>query len=166
MTDFASARARARQLTTGRTFEQFEVGQVFDHHWGRTITESDSVAFSTLTLSYTPLYFNVEHARAAGHDRLVVHPTLVFLTVFGLSVEDLSESGGPFLGVDDLTHHRAVLVGETVRARSTVLDARTSDSKPGMGIVTWHTEGLIDGELVVDFRRTNLVRQAGAVSVL
>jgi len=166
MTDFASARARARQLSTGRTFDQFEVGQVFDHHWGRTITESDSVAFSTLTLSYTPLYFNVEHARAAGHDRLVAHPTLVFLTVFGLSVEDLSESGGPFLGVDDLAHHRAVLVGETVRARSTVLDARRSDSKPGMGIVTWHTEGLISGDLVVDFRRSNLVRQAGAVSVL
>lgn len=163
---FAAIRERARLLPKGRSFEDFAPGQTFDHHWGRTVTESDSVRFSTLTLSYNPVYFNVEAAGAQGHDRLVAHPNLVFLTVFGLSVEDLSENGGPFLGVEDLTFHRPVLVGETLSARSRVRDTRTSSSRPGMGIVSWHTEGLAGGEVVIDFIRTNFVRTADAPSVL
>lgn len=165
-TDFAAKMAAARTLTKGHSFEQFTPGQTFEHHWGRTLTESDSIMFTTLTLSYNPMYFNVETARERGHDRLVVHPNLVFLAVFGMSVEDLSENGGPFLGVEDLTFHRAVLVGETVRARSTVRTTRESASHPGMGIVGWHTEGLIGEEIVIDFTRTNLVRTAGAAGVL
>ena len=166
MSGFPGVRDRARLLATGRRFEDFQVGEVFEHHWGRTITESDNVAFATLTLSFTPLYFNGEYARSQGHDRLVVHPMLLFLTVFGLSVEDLSEGGGPFLGVDDLSYHRPVLVGETVYARSTVLSARASSSRPGVGIVSWRTEGLIGGTVVVDFTRSNLVRKQGEESVL
>ena len=166
MTDFEAVRDRAVPQRKGRYFHEFSVGQRFEHHWGRTLTESDSILFSTLTLSFNPLYFNAETARAAGHDRLVAHPNLVFLTVFGLSVEDLSENGGPFLGVAALTFHRPVLVGETVRSRSEVLSARESASRPGVGIVAWHTEGLVGAEVVVDFRRTNFVRTEGAAGVL
>lgn len=164
--DFAAIRERAKLLRKGRSFEDFKPEQTFEHHWGRTLTESDSIRFSTLTLSYNPIYFNLETARADGHERLVAHPNLVFLTVFGLSVEDLSENGGPFLGVEKLTFHRPVLVGETIRARSRVRETRTSQSRPGMGIVSWHTEGLIADEVVVDFVRTNFVRTADAPSVL
>jgi acyl dehydratase len=78
--------------------------------------------------------------------------------VFGLSVEDLSEAGGLFLGVDDLKFHRTVYPGETLSARSTVMDKRESSSRPESGIVSWHTEGHSSrGDLVIDFRRTNLV---------
>jgi len=87
----------------GRTFEDFQVGQRFEHHWGRTLTEADNAIFTTATLAYNPLYFNAEHARAAGHPGVVVNPMLVLCTVVGLSVEDLSEAGGPFLGVDAAT---------------------------------------------------------------
>lgn len=165
-TDFAAKMARARTLTKGHSFEHFEPDQTFHHHWGRTITEADGVLFATLTLSYNPIYFNVDAARARGHDRLVVPPNLLFLVVFGMSVEDLSENGGPFLGVEALTFHRPVLSGETVLARSVVRQVRASDSRPGMGIVSWHTEGLIGDEVVIDFVRTNLVRRAGAAGVL
>jgi len=82
--------ARARKLAKGNLFEGFQVGQVFQHHWGRTLNQSDNTLFSTLTLSYNPLYFNAPYARAHGHPAPVVNPMLVFLTVFGLSVEDLS----------------------------------------------------------------------------
>ena len=86
---------------------------------------------------------------------------LVLCTVVGMSVEDLSEDGGPFLGLEDCTFHRPVYPGDTLTARSTVTTTRTSSSRPGVGIVTWHTEGYDQaGELVVDFVRTNLV--AGA----
>ena len=69
---------------------------------------------------------------------------LVLCTVVGMSVEDLSEYGGAFLGVEDCTFHRPVYPGDTLTARSTVAAARPSNSRPG-GIVTWHTEGYRPG---------------------
>jgi acyl dehydratase len=142
----------------GNHFEDFAVGGVYVHHWGRTLLESDNSTFSSLTLSYHPTYFNRLYARAMGHDDLVVNPMLVFLTVFGMSVEDLSEIGGAFLGVDDLVHHRPVLVGETLTARSTVTAVKQSGSRPHQGIVTWHTEGFAEGaDPVISFLRTNLI---------
>lgn len=153
---------RAKKWPKGNKFEDFAVGQVFEHHWGRTINEGDNSLFSSLTLSYNPHYFNSEFARAHGHPGIVVNPLLVFLTAFGLSVEDLSEAGGLFLGVDALTYHHPVYPGDTLTARSTVTDTRESGSRPDHGIVTWHTEGFNQrGERVIDFRRTNLIIKRG-----
>ena len=145
-------------LRKGRSFEEFEVGREFQHHWGRTLTEGDNALFTTATLAYNPLYFNAEYARAEGHPSTVMNPMLVLCTVVGLSVEDLSEAGGPFLGIDELSFHTPVFAGDTLEASSTVVAARESDSRPEFGIVTWHTEGRNQrGELVVDYKRTNLV---------
>ena len=155
--------ARAVKRRKGNQYEDFHVGQVFDHHWGRTIHDGDNSLFSTLTLSYNPLYFNAEYAKAHDHPGIVLNPMLVFLTVFGLSVEDLSEAGGLFLGVDNLTFHQPVYPGSTLTACSTVTDMRLSESRPNDGIVTWHTQGFDErGELVIDFHRTNLVAKRGA----
>lgn len=123
------------------------------------MNDGDNSLFTTLTLHYNPLYFNAEYAAAHGHDRVVVNPLLVFNTVFGLTVEDLSEGGGPFLGVNELSYHAPVYVGDTLTAKSEVIDKRESKSNPAMGIVTWHTRGLRGTELVIDFKRTNLVRK-------
>lgn len=152
-------RIRAKLWPKGRLFEDFEVGQTFEHHWGRTILEADTVLFSTLTLSFNPLYFNRAFAKAHGHPDIVVNPQLVFNVVLGLSVEDLSEIGGPFLGVFELTYDRPVYPGTTITARSTTTDARRSESNPANGIVTWRTEGFDEaGQRVVSYRRSNLVR--------
>jgi acyl dehydratase len=151
-----------RTWRKGHSYEEFELGREFRHHWGRTINEGDNSLFSTLTLSYNPHYFNAEFARAHGHPGVVVNPMLVFTTVFGLSVEDLSEIGGLFLGVDALTFHRPVYPGDTLTAVSTVVDRRESSSRPESGIVTWHTHGYNQrNEEVIDFRRTNLVAKRG-----
>lgn len=142
----------------GNHYEEFTVGQQFTHHWGRTINESDNSIFSSLTLSYNPQYFNAEFAKAHGHPGIQVNPNLVFLTVFGLSVEDLSEAGGLFLGVDNLTYGPPVYPGDTLTASSTVTDKRESDSRPESGIVTWHTVGRNQrDEQVIEFHRTNFV---------
>ncbi|MBO0730310.1 MAG: MaoC family dehydratase N-terminal domain-containing protein, partial [Acidimicrobiaceae bacterium] len=101
----------------GHHFEDFEVGQVFDHHWGRTFTAGDNALFSTAMCTWLPMYLNVEFARAHGHPDVVVNPMLVLCTVVGLSVEDLSEAGGPFLGLDGCTFHRPVHPGDTLTAR-------------------------------------------------
>lgn len=152
----------ARLLEKGNVLGDFTVGQVFHHHWGRTLTQAENALFSTLTLHFNPLYFNADHARAHGHPDMLLNPLLIFNTVFGLSVEDLSEAGmGPFLGVEGLTHHRPVVAGTTLTARSTVRAKRDTAKWPDFGIVTWHTEGFqSDGALVIDFQRSNLIRRS------
>ncbi len=149
---------KAKLWPKGHLFQDFEVGQTFDHHWGRTIFHHDAVLFSTLTLSYNPMYFNRAYAKAHGHPDIVVNPQLVFNIVLGMSVQDCSEIGGPFLGVFELVYHRPVYPGTTLTARSRTVETRLSNSNPDNGIVTWETEGRDDdGELVVSFRRSNLV---------
>jgi acyl dehydratase len=154
MTDLSSFPTRRR----GNFFEAFEPGRVFDHHWGKTVTAGDASLFASITHAYNPLHFNAETARAEGHPDVVVSPLLVLCIVVGLSVEDLSEVGGPFLGINGCTFHHPVHPGDTLTARSTVIEARESRSRPTSGIVTWRTEGFNQGgELVVDYTRTNLV---------
>jgi acyl dehydratase len=155
-----SLRDRAKPWPRGNRYEDFAVGQEFVHYWGRTLTAADSILFATLTLHYNPLYFNVDLAKAEGHADLVVCPLLLFTTVFGLSVEDLSEGGGPFLGVEKLAYRRPVIVGETVYAFSRVISARETKNRPDYGIVGWHTVGHdSNGEVVIDFERANLVKK-------
>jgi acyl dehydratase len=163
MSDEITAEALRRHsvlLRKGNQFEDMIEGRMFKHHWGRTLTDGDNAAFTSQTLSFCPLYFNEPYARAMGHSGTVVNPLLVFNTVFGLSVEDLSEGGGAFLGVDACEFLHTVHAGDTLTARSTVISARESNSRPGFGIVTWHTEGYNQaGYKVIEFHRTNLVRK-------
>ena len=86
----ARLKARAKLRARGHRYEDFEPGQRFTHHWGRTVTAADNTLFTTLTLHYNPHYTNEAYARAHGHPTTPVNPLLVFNTVFGLSVEDLS----------------------------------------------------------------------------
>ena len=153
---------RAQLRTKGNQYEDFTVGQELVHHWGRTINASDNSLFSTLTLHFNPLYFNLEYAKAHGHPDIVVNPLLVFNTIIGLSVQDLSEMGGPFLGIDNMTFHKPVYPNDTLTAVSTVVDKRLSSSRPKTGIVTWHTKGFNQrDELVIDLHRTNLSLMRG-----
>jgi acyl dehydratase len=150
-------------LAKGNAYEDFAEGQVFEHHWGRTLNEGDNSLFVTAALRFIPLYFNAEYARAHGHPRVVIDPLLVLCTAVGLSVEDLSEAGGPFLGVEDVELVRAVYPGDTITARSEVVAKRESESRPGFGIVTWRTEAHNQhGDPVLRYRRTNLVAKRAA----
>ena len=111
-------------------------------------------------LAFNPLYLNRAYARAHGHPDVVINPHLLFNVVLGLSVEDLSEIGGPFLGVFDLKYERPAYAGVTIVARSETLEARTSTSNPENGIVTWATTGYDEnGDKLLSFRRSNLVRR-------
>jgi acyl dehydratase len=155
----ARLKSQARPWPRGNRFEDFEIGRKFAHHWGRTISQADSQTFSILTLHYNPHYTNEAFAVAHGHPTTPVNPLLVFNTVFGLSVEDLSEGGGPFLGVNKLEFAKPVYPGDTLYAQSEVIAARLSDKRPGYGIATWKTVGTNqNGEVVVSYERSNLVR--------
>ncbi|PZH16100.1 dehydratase [Streptomyces sp. NTH33] len=149
-------------IAKGNKYEDFAVDQTMTHHWGRTLTRADNVAFSTATCAWLPLHLNVEYARSQGHPDMVINPMLVLCTTVGLSVEDLSESGGPFLGIDDCVFLRPVYPGDTITASSRVVEMRPSASKPGVGIVTWHTTACNQhGEPVIELVRTNLVAARG-----
>lgn len=150
-------------VTHGRLYEDFSDGEVLEHHWGRTLTQSDNIAFCSATCHWSPLYLNREFALAEGHRDTVINPLLVLCTAVGLSVEDLSEGGGPFLGVDGAEFLATVHPGDTLSASSVVLERRASASRPGTGIVTWRTEVRNQrGEMVLQYRRTNLVTMRGS----
>jgi acyl dehydratase len=141
-------------------FEDFALGRVFDHAWGRTMNEAETVEFSTMTLHFNRIYFDRPYARGLGFRDIVVNPLLVYNTVMGLSVNDLTEGRGPFLGMQNLRYGVPVFPGDTLTASSEVVARRESDSRPGWGIVTWHSTGRNqDGEVVVDYQRTNLSRK-------
>jgi len=151
-----------RLVPKGNGFERFSPGQRFDHHWGRTFCAGDNALFTTATHGAVPLYVNAEYARAHGHPDTVVNPLLVLCTAVGLSVEDLSEAGGPFLGVNDVSFLQPVYAGDTLTASSEVVSARESEKRPGFGIVTWRTEARNQkGEVVLRYERTNLVAKHG-----
>jgi acyl dehydratase len=144
-------------------FEDFEVGRRFRHHWGRTLSQAESVAFATEFLLHEPAQFNRAFAEHNGLSDILVPPVLVFSLVLGMSVEDLSESGGPFLGADGIEHLLPVHPGDTLYASSEVLERRTSTSRPGFGVVRWRTTGRNQGgHTVIRFTRASLVRMRTA----
>ena len=148
-----------KRIERGLLYEDFTVGQEFDHHWGRTFAASDANLLGNMFMQYNPIFFNDPYAKAMGYSGILIPPMFVFATILGLSVEDLSEAGGPFLGVDDLSFGTPVHAGDTVYARSTVLSQRITKSRPGWGITEWQTRGHNqDGKEVITYSRRNLSR--------
>ncbi len=111
-----------RKIERGHYFEDFEVGHLFKHHWGRTITEGDNSFFSSVTMNFNPIYFNREYAQSLGYKNVVVNHMLVMNVVFGLSVEDLSERAIAHLGYEKMKFGETVYPGDTITSESLVLD--------------------------------------------
>jgi acyl dehydratase len=155
----------SRGLQFGRYFEEFAVGAVFAHSPGKTVTESDNNLFCLLTRNAHPLHSDVEYAKGTQHGRNVVVGTYVFSLVVGMSVADISGKAIANLGYEEVRHDQPVFVGDTLHARTTVLETRPSRSKSDRGIVRVRTEAFNqNGERVLQFTRSVLVpRGAGEV---
>ena len=157
-----SSRSSGPPRSFGRCLEDFEVGAVYQHPLGRTVTEADNVWFTALTMNTNQLHFNDHYAAAGTFGRPLVNSTLTLAIVTGLSVVDISQHAVANLGWDDIKLPHPVFVGDTLYAESRVDDVRESASRPTAGIVTVRTRGLNqDGEVVVTFRRTVLVAKRG-----
>jgi len=142
---------------TGRYFEEFEVGDVYRHPQGRTITEADNIWFSLLTVNPNQIHFNREYGARTEFGQCLVNSALTLALVTGLSVSDLSQNAVN-LGWDEVRLPHPVFAGDTIYAESEVLSTRESKSKPAMGIVAVRTRGLNQkGEEVIRFRRTIMV---------
>lgn len=148
-----------RKIERGHYFEDFEVGHLFQHHWGRTITEGDNAFFSSVTMNFNPAYFNREYARSIGYQGVIVNHLLVMNVVFGLSVEDLSERAIAHLGYEKLKYLATVYPGDTLTSESLVLDKRDT-SRPDRGVVRFRTGGYNQrGEKVLEYERPVLIRK-------
>jgi acyl dehydratase len=149
-----------RTFSRGRYFEDFEIGAVYRHHWGRTLTEAENALFSTWTMNFNPVHFNREHARALGFETTPVNQLLVMNVVFGLSVEDLSEKAIAHLGYWKMRFYHPVYPGDTLFSESSVLGKRESESKNDRGIVHVRTRGVNQREeLVLEYERRILVKK-------
>ncbi len=144
----------------GRFYEEFSVGDLYRHHWGRTLTEGECSIFTTWTMNANPLYFNRALARAEGHPATPVNPLFAMNVVFGLSVEDLSEQAIAHLGYWKMRFLRPIYPGETLFSESEVLEKRESQSSPDRGIVHVRTRGLDEeGKTVLEYERKILVKK-------
>ena len=127
--------------TFGRYFEDFEVGDVYEHRPGKTVTQYDSHLFTLLTLNSHPLHFDAEFGKATEFGRNIVASPYTLALVIGMSVTDVSQKAIANLGMDEVRFTAPVFEGDTLYAESEVVAKRGSKSRPGQGIVTVRTIG-------------------------
>jgi itaconyl-CoA hydratase len=145
----------------GRVFEDFQVGDVYRHPLGRTITQADNIWMTLLTLNSNPIHFDSALAARTEFGRPLVDSTITLALATGLSVSDLSQNAIN-LGWDAVRLPHPVFEGDTIYAASEVLEVRPSRSRPHMGIVRVRTTGTNqDGAVVIEFERTIMVYRRG-----
>lgn len=146
----------------GRYYEQFKVGDIYEHRPGRTVTESDNVWFSLLTMNQHPLHSDNAYGAKTQFGRTLVNSCLTLAMVTGMSVSDVSYKAVANLGWDKVKLLAPVFVGDTIYAESEVIGLRESDSRPHHGIVTVRTTGKkADGTVFMTFERSALVPMRG-----
>lgn len=147
----------------GRFYEDFDVGDVYQHPLGRTITEADNTWFTLLTMNTAQLHFNVEAARHTEFGRPLVNSALTLAVAAGQSVIDTSFNALANLGWEEIQLTHPVFVGDTLWSESLVLSVRESSSRPQAGIVSVKTRSLNQhGDEVLSFRRTFYVYKRSA----
>ncbi len=146
----------------GRYFEDFKVGDVYEHRPGRTINESDNTTFTLLTMNQHPVHFDAEYAKQSEFGQLLVNSCLTLSIIAGMSVSDVSQKTIANLGWDKVRMPAPVFNGDTLYAESEVLAIRESKSRPTQGIVTIKTVGKNqDGVEVMSFERAMLIPKCG-----
>ncbi len=150
------------RASVGRHFEDFTVGDIYEHRPGRTITETDNTWFTLLTMNQHPLHFDAEYARHSEFGRCIVASPFTVSLIVGMSVSDVSQKAIANLGWTDIKLTHPVFAGDTLYAESEVLDKRESKSRPDAGIVSVRSTGKNqDGTVVCTFDRTMLVQKRG-----
>jgi len=153
---------RRYRESAGRFYEDFAVGDIYEHRPGRTITETENTWFTLLTMNKHPLHFDAEYARHSEFGRCVVASPFTVSLIVGMSVSDVSQKAIANLGWTDIKLTHPVFAGDTLYAESEVLAKRESKSRPDAGIVSVRSTGKNqDGAVVCTFDRTMLVQRRG-----
>ena len=143
----------------GKYFEELEIGSVFDHQPGRTVTETDNLLFTTMSMNVQPLHLDLEFAKKSQFGQILVNSLFTLATVIGLSVGEttLGTTVGN-LGFDETRFPNPVFIGDTIYSRTVVKAKRESQSRPQWGIVTFEHQGLNQrGEIVCTCLRNGMI---------
>jgi acyl dehydratase len=150
----------------GRFFEDFAVGDVYRSALGRTVTETDNIWFTNLTMNTNQMHFNREWASRTEFGQPLVVSTFTLALVLGLSVRDTSENAAANLGWTDIKLPKPVFVGDTLWAETKVTGVRESKSRPSVGIVSIVTRGINQRrEVVIEFARSFMVFKRDAPEI-
>ncbi len=126
----------------GLWFEQFKVGQTFDHEIRRTVTESDNVWFTTATHNPAAIHLDHEYCKGTEFGKPLFNSLFILGLVIGLSVQDTTlGTTVANLGMTETKFPAPVFAGDTIHVRTTVKDIRASKSRPNAGIVTFLHQG-------------------------
>ena len=142
----------------GNYYEDFVVGDEISHSLSKTITESDNNLFCLLTMNHHPVHLNLDYAQKKQHGQILVVGTLVFSLVVGMTVPDISGKAVANLDYEKIEHLAPVFIGDTIYAKTKILDKRESKSKKDRGIIYVETVGVNQkGVEVLRFRRHVLI---------
>lgn len=142
----------------GRFYEDLEEGGIYKHPHGRTITETDNVWFSHITMKDSPLHSNAAYAAGTEFGERIVDGTFLIALVVGMSVVDISQNALANLGYESIEHHAPVFHGDTIFAESEIVEKRESESRDGAGIVETKLRAFNqDDEKVLTLSETLLV---------
>lgn len=155
-----------KESWNGRVYEDLQVGDVYRHALGRTVTQTDNIWFTLLTVNPNPIHFDAHYAAQTPFKKPLVDSTFTLALVTGLSVSDISMNGIN-LGWDGVRLPAPVFEGDTIYAQSEVLSRRESKSRPDRGIVVVKTIGYNqNGTVVISFQRTIMVYKRGHVPAI
>jgi itaconyl-CoA hydratase len=155
--------SEAQKDWRGRSFEDFDVGDVFRSRFGRTVREADNVWFTCLTMNTNQIHFNDVYAERTRFGKVLVNSTFTLALVTGLTVMDTSENGGVNLEWTDIKLPVPVFVGDTLWAESEILALRESKSNADVGIVSMRCRGINQrGEVVCEYRRSFMIPKRGS----
>jgi acyl dehydratase len=145
----------------GLWFDEFSVGQVFDHALRRTVTETDNLMISALTHNPAPLHLDAEYMKGTEYGQILVNSCFTLGLMVGVSVGDTTQGTAVAnLGWDEVRFPAPVFIGDTLRVETEVIDVRESKSRPDQGIVTFAQRAYNqDGTLVAQCKRASLQRK-------
>lgn len=144
----------------GRFFEDYTVGDVYQHPLGRTISEADNTWVTLLSMNLNQNHFNAHLAQQnpITNGRIIVNSGLTVSVVLGISVLDMSQNAISNLAFTDIKMSHPVYIGDTIYAESICTGLRRSQSRPYAGIVSMITRGLNqDGDEVISWKRSVMV---------
>jgi len=147
----------------GRYYEDFTVGDIYKHPYGKTVTEADNVWLTNVTMNLNPMHFNEDYAAGTEFGERLVNGLVVIALAVGMSVIDVSQNAIANLGYDNVRHHAPVFHGDTIFAESEVLSKRESDSRDHVGIVETELRAFNQNdELVLSLQRTPMILKRDA----
>ncbi len=162
----AEETAQAPKEWKGRFYEDFDVGDVFKSRLGRTVTDTDNIWFTNLTLNTNQMHFNVPYAEGTRFKQPLVNSAFTLALVTGLTVPDTSENATANLAWTDIKLPKPVFVGDTLWSESEILDKRDSKSNPNVGIISMRSRGVNQRrEVVIEYKRTFMVYKRDAPEV-